>query len=220
MMFRTISLVLILAAAPMCMLTACGSAMIAAKEAMGVPKREQMVARVQDARDAQTEAKAQFSSALEEFLAVTKVDGGDLEATYRKLSAQYDASVKSASAVSARIADVELVSGKLFAEWKREIGEYSSASLKAASEQQLSQTKEQYAKLLTSMKSAESKMQPVLTTFKDQVMFLKHNLNARAIASLRGTANEISADVERLIAEMNASIDEANTFIGQLQTAK
>ena len=219
-MSRLVIAALLLAVPASNLMTGCGSTMIAAKEYMGIPKRDQMVARVEDARNSQTEAKQQFSSALEEFLAVTKVNGGDLEAKYKKLNTQYEASVKSAKNVSARIADVELVSGKLFAEWQKEIGEYSSASLKASSEQQLAETKTQYAKLLTSMKSAESKMQPVLTTFKDQVLFLKHNLNARAIASLQGTANEISADVERLIKEMNASIDEANTFIGQLQSAK
>ncbi|MBL9001634.1 MAG: DUF2959 domain-containing protein [Phycisphaerae bacterium] len=216
------SLSVLVAAALGCapFLTGCGSAVIAAKEYMGIPKREQMVARVEDARNAQTVAKEQFASALDEFLAVTKADGGDLEAKYRKLNAEYEASVKSAKAVSSRIADVEQVSGKLFAEWQREIGEYTTPSLKAASQAQLAETKEQYARLLASMKNAEAKMQPVLATFKDQVMFLKHNLNARAIASLEGTAGQVSADVERLIKDMNASIDEANAFIGQLKSAK
>ena len=31
-------------------------------------------------------------------------------------------------------------------------------------------------------------MKPVLAAFHDQVLVLKHNLNARAIASLEGTA--------------------------------
>jgi hypothetical protein len=219
-MFPRLALTCTLSLPAAAWLSGCGSAMIAAKEYMGVPKREQMVARVQDARDSQAQAKEQFASALEEFLAVTKADGGDLEAKYRKLNGQYEASAAAAKTVTSRIADVELVSGKLFAEWQKEIGEYSSPSLKAASEQQLTQTKSQYARLLGSMKSAEARMQPVLTTFKDQVLFLKHNLNARAIASLQGTATEISADVERLIREMNASIDEADAFIGQLQAAK
>ena len=38
------------------------------------------------------------------------------------------------------------------------------------------------------MRLAESRIEPVLKSFRDQVLFLKHNLNAKAIASLRGGA--------------------------------
>ena len=67
------------------------------------------------------------------------------------------------------------------------------------------------------MKTAAGKMEKPLTNFKDQVRYLKHKLNARAISGLEGTAREISADVESLIKEMNTSIDEANQFIAQMQ---
>jgi hypothetical protein len=68
------------------------------------------------------------------------------------------------------------------------------------------------------MKAAEATMTPVLAAFKDQVLFLKHNLNARAVASLSETVRGIEGDVAKLIADMNASIAEANAFIEQLGT--
>lgn len=49
--------------------------------------------------------------------------------------------------------------------------------------------------------------------FYDQVLFLKHNLNARAIASLKGNVASIESDIAVLIREMEASIREANRFI-------
>ena len=63
------------------------------------------------------------------------------------------------------------------------------------------------------MKRAADRMDPVLATFRDQVLFLKHNLNARALASLSTTQREIEADVTRLVADMEASIKDAETFI-------
>jgi hypothetical protein len=212
-----IAAMILLAGTSASILPGCGNAMIAAKEYMGVPKRDQMVARVQDARDSQTEAKQQFASALEEFIAVTKVDSGELEARYKSFSAKYDGCEASAGAVNQRIADVERVAAALFAEWEKEVGEYSNPSMKAESQADLDRTKATYGKLLTSMKTAAAKMVKPLTNFKDQVRFLKHKLNARAIAGLEGTAQEISKDVESLIKEMNASIDEANQFISQMQ---
>jgi hypothetical protein len=60
-------------------------------------------------------------------------------------------------------------------------------------------------------------MDPVLATFHDQVLFLKHNLNARAIASLDTTNNTLQADISRLIADMEASIKESESFIKSLK---
>ena len=56
----------------------------------------------------------------------------------------------------------------------------------------------------------------VLVVFRDQVLFLKHNLNARAIASLEGTVVSIESDVEALISDMRSAIDEANAFVATL----
>lgn len=212
-----IAAIVLLAGTAASILQGCSNAMIAAKEYMGIPKREQMVARVQDARDSQTEAKQQFASALEEFIAVTKVNSGELEAKYKSFSAKYDSCEASAEAVNLRIADVERVAGALFAEWEKEVAEYTNPAMKAESQADLDKTRITYGKLLTSMKTAAAKMVKPLANFKDQVRFLKHKLNARAIAGLEGTAQEISKDVESLIKEMNASIDEANQFISQMQ---
>ena len=66
------------------------------------------------------------------------------------------------------------------------------------------------------MKQAERKIDPVLSAFRDQVLFLKHNLNAQAVASLQGELVSIESNVASLIKEMDASIAEANTFINSM----
>jgi len=56
----------------------------------------------------------------------------------------------------------------------------------------------------------------VLRKFRDQVLYLKHNLNAAAIGSLRGQADNIQGDIQRLMEQMNRSIAEADRFIQTL----
>lgn len=196
----------------------CASTGIALRERFGYAKREQLVDNVVAARDEQQEAKEQFQSALEQFLAVTGTGGNvaDLEARYSALSREYSRSERQAESVRGRIVDVERVAEALFAEWEDELDEYENASLRRSSEQQLRETRAQYGRLLGAMKDAEASMGPVLSAFKDQVLFLKHNLNARAIASLQETATEIQGDVERLIREMERSIAEADAFVRQM----
>ena len=101
----------------------------------------------------------------------------------------------------------------LFDEWEVELDQYTSAPLRRSSERRLQETRAQYKQLIQAMKRAEAKMAPVLAAFHDQVLFLKHNLNAQAIASLKGNLASIESDIAVLIREMEASIREANRFI-------
>lgn len=197
-------------------LAACASTGIAINEAFGYAKREQLVDRVQDAKAGQEAAREQFADALEEFMALTGAEGGDLERIYRRLDNQLDRCESRASTVRSRIDSVESVAGALFREWERELAEYESESLRAASEAQLIDTRAQYQSLLAAMERAEGTMEPVLQAFRDQVLFLKHNLNARAVASLQNEVVAIEGEVQNLIAEMNASIAEATAFIDSM----
>lgn len=199
------------------LLGACSTAYYKAMETIGVEKRDIMVDRVENARNAQAEAKEQFSSALERFSAMVKVDGGELEKTYSQLKSELEASEEQAEAVRDRIAAVEDVSEALFDEWEQELTLYSNASLRETSRRRMQATRRAYEELIRKMHRAESTMTPVLAAFRDQVLFLKHNLNARAIASLEREYATIDRDIRRLVNEMEASIQEADRFIRQLQ---
>jgi uncharacterized protein YhaN len=203
-------------AAVLIMLGGCDTAYYKTMEQLGHHKRDIMVDRVEGARDAQEEAKEQFESALEKFSSVVTVQDGDLKQQYDDLKAEYDKSQARAQAVRDRVDAVEEVSEDLFAEWEKELEEYSSAKLRRSSEQKLLQTRRQYDQLIRAMRRAEQKMAPVLTAFNDQVLFLKHNLNAQAIASLQNELSTIESDVALLIMEMEASIREADTFISAM----
>ncbi|XAM01147.1 DUF2959 domain-containing protein [Phycisphaeraceae bacterium D3-23] len=195
----------------------CKTAYMKAMETFGYEKRHQLVDRVEDARDKQEDAKEEFSSALEEFRTVVDFDeGSDLEAMHKKLNRAYERSQSSADGVKDKIESVEFVANAMFREWQSELDEYSNADLRRSSEQQLNDTKARYERMLNAMRRAEESMQPVLDALHDQVLFLKHNLNAQAIASIQDTAAGIQDDVSELIAEMERSIAEANVFIEQM----
>jgi len=196
----------------------CSSVYYNAMEKIGYAKRDLLVERVDDTRKAQGAAKEQFASALEHFLAVTKVDGGELQRKYDDLNREYGRSETAAKEVHSRIAAVEDVAEALFREWKQELSQYTNASLRGESQRQLDTTRRRYDDLLRLMRRAADRMDPVLATFKDQVLFLKHNLNARAIASLDSTSRTLEADISRLIADMETSIRESEAFIKSLKS--
>ena len=185
-------------------------------EKFGVHKRDILADRVEEARDSQNEAKDQFESALARFQAVVGDPGGELKDKYDQLKDELEKSETKAKKVRERIASVEDVAEALFQEWEVELAQYSNEKLRASSKEKLKATRKNYAGLMAAMKKAESRIDPVLTPLRDQVLYLKHNLNAQAIAALQDELVEVEADVQSLIQEMEAAIKEADAFIQEL----
>lgn len=196
--------------------TGCNKMYYGMMEDLGTPKREILVSRVEKAQDDQQEAKEQFQTALEKFTAVMNFDGGDLEKRYNSLNREYERSKSSAKAVSDRIDQIEDVAKELFREWEKELDQYSSASLRASSQRTLDRTRDRYDELIVALHDSEKRMQPVLNAFGDQVLFLKHNLNAQAIASIQSEVGVLEGEVNRLIEEMNQSIAAADAFLAEM----
>lgn len=198
-------------------LAGCQSAYYSAWEKLGVEKRDILVDRVEDARDSQTEAQAEFASALAEFSALINFDGGELESVYTTLSGQYDDAQAAADDVSTRIDKVQSVADALFEEWENELALYTNANLKRDSQRKLRDTQGQYKSMLRAMRKVESSMPPVLNALQNNVLYLKHNLNANAVGALQGELSSIQADVGSLIDEMNAAIKQSDRFIASMQ---
>jgi DNA repair exonuclease SbcCD ATPase subunit len=198
------------------LLSACDRAYMATMEQLGYPKRDILSSRVKSARDAQEEAKKDIQNALEAFGKVVAYEGGDLEATYKKLNGELQTSEDSAEAVRKRIREVESVADALFAEWTAELDQYSNRDLRRKSEQKLAQTRARYNDMHAAMKRAEKRIDPALQPLQDQVLYSKHNLNARALTGMKGELAKVDAQVDQLVKDLNRSIAEADKFIASL----
>ncbi len=207
----------VLAGAVLLSIVGCESAYYGAWEKLGVYKRDILVDRVEEASDAQLAAKEEFQSALEKFSSVVNVPDSKLKDTYESLSEAFEDAESRADTVSNKVDAVESVSEALFEEWQEEIEQIVNNRLRSASESQLRSSRKQYQTLIRSMRRAEAKMSPVLDAFRDQVLFLKHNLNAQAIASLKGELGAIESDVAALVRDMETSIARSQEFIDQMQ---
>ncbi|MBG0754759.1 DUF2959 domain-containing protein [Vibrio cidicii] len=197
-------------------LTGCQSAYYSAMEKVGYHKREIMVDRVEDAKASQKEAQKEFTSALQALSNLTQFNGGELEEVYKEINEQYQESEKAAQEVRDHIAAIEDVAGALFEEWQQELSLYTSAKLRRSSEQKLKETKASYQQMLKAMKRAEQKMTPVLNTLRDNTLYLKHNLNANAVGSLKGELVSLETEIEQAIKQMKAAIAESDAFLQKL----
>jgi hypothetical protein len=197
-------------------LSGCTQLYYKAQEKIGNEKRDILVDRIKKGREDQDKAKEQFKSTMEAFQAATGFKGGQTEEVYKKLKKEYDEAADKTKKVSDRIASIEQVSGDMFSEWDKELTGMGNADLRSKSNVLLKATRRRYTDLIRKMKTVESKAKPVLKAFEDQVLFIKHNLNAEAITSLKSNVVKMDADVQILIRDIETSTKEADAFIASL----
>jgi hypothetical protein len=191
----------------------CQTTYYALWEKMGKEKRHLLRDNVEKVGHDQAEASEQFATVVERIKAMYGFDGGDLEDVYEKLSQDYRACEERADALRDRIDKVERIAADLFAEWESEIATIENVKLRTKSRASLQDTRSRFTRLQRSMARAEAAMDPVLINLRDYVLYLKHNLNAQAVSSLKKEVADIETDVSSLIADMNRSIKEADAFV-------
>lgn len=206
-------------------LTACQTAIdkaaretkYSAYELIGVEKRDLLKKYVKNTKESQEDTQEAFEDALTQLKKTYNFDGGKLEQQYKALNSSYEDANSRASQVHKDIEKVQTVAADLFNEWQKEISEISTPSLKEKSKAQLSATQKRFGQLRDSLKKSESKIQPILVKLKDQVLYLKHNLNAKAIASLKGESVRIEKEISSLVDAMKSSIKESDAFIKEIE---
>ncbi len=191
----------------------CSTAYYSAMEKIGKEKRHILVDDVGDVKESQTKAQEEFKDALTRIKELYAFDGGDLETFYKNLKDSYEDCDARAAQIEKRINTVEQVASDLFSEWEGEIKQINDTRLKVSSKKSLSDAKTRYKQLERTMNKSTRGMYPVLTKLKDYTLYLKHNLNAKAVGSLGGEILSIEQEVSALIEDMNLSIREADNFI-------
>ncbi len=197
----------------------CSSVQYSALEKVGIHKRDLLVSNVEDARDSQSETREQLVTAYEELTALIGFDGGELEARYKRLSKEVTQSQDVIDELDGHLEDIDRVSRDLFKEWESELDLYNNASLRADQAKKLNLSRKQFATMRDRMQQARNRVDPVMAVLNDNVLYLKHSLNAQALDALRGQATLLEGQVDALIRDMQAAIDEAEAFIANKRGA-
>jgi hypothetical protein len=193
--------------------TGCRSSYYSMMETFGKQKRDLLRDALEDASRENQKATEQFKDALTQLKELTGFDGGDLEKKYNAFKNEYEGCLDRSKSVQSRIEKVDRVAQDLFAEWERELKEIKNTELRARSQTKLTETRTRYRQVHAALVRSEATLEPVVLQMKDYVLYLKHNLNARAVGSIKDEALEIEAEIGKLIAEMSRSIEETEGFL-------
>ncbi len=195
----------------------CQSTYYAVWEKMGKEKRHLLRDQVEKSQKDQEKASEEFTDALTRLKQMYGLNGGDLEKMYDQLSDDYEDCEQRAGIIDERIEKVNRIANDLFDEWRAEIEQIQNASFRKNSRDKLRATQTRYVRLEQALKRSRKRMDPVLNNLRDYVLFLKHNLNAQAIGSLKSEVTSIETDVDQLIRDIQKSISEADAFLKEFQ---
>ncbi|MGI9236086.1 MAG: DUF2959 family protein [Woeseiaceae bacterium] len=200
-------------------LAGCASVQYSALEKVGVHKRDILVDRVEDARDAQADTRENLVSAYEELSSLIGYEGGELQDKYEQLSDAVDDAGDATEELDDRLVAIDRVSKDLFDEWESELDLYTNQRLRADQADKLALARRQFGQMRSRMQKARDRVDPVMAVLTDNVLFLKHSLNAQALTALRGQAATLENQVDVLIRDMQLAIDEADAFIDRMRGA-
>ena len=171
----------------------------------------------QENLDNQLEAHEHFISALNLFNRLTRFDSEDLEGLYEDFADEVDDCEGEVKDWQSRALDLRMRGNSLFAEWSAQLESFSRADLREKSASMLEDARARHAKLIVSMEATYSRMEPVMMSLKDYVLFFQHNLNPRAINTLSDTYDGFVDEVLELTSEMEETRGETESYLEALE---
>ncbi len=200
-------------------LTACGTTQnikYSVLEKAGIHKRDILVDRIEKTSEAQEETKEDFKTAYDRLSELVDVDDAGLESKYKQLQKAVDVSETRSNQLKSRISSVDSVAQDLFAEWRQELEQYTNVGLRRKSENNLKMTEQRYNTIYRQMENSYARALPVLKVLQDNTLYLKHNLNARAVKGISNEVLSVEDKVSQLILQMEKSISESKQFIDSM----
>lgn len=185
-------------------------------ETLGREKRDLLKSEMLSADSSHTEVKEELEDSLHRIRSEYDFKEGSLEKTYDSLSADYEDISSRSNELSDNIDKSEDIANDLFSEWRKEALSLNKRKYRKDSLTKLKKTKISFNDTLSSMRHVEKNMRKILKQYKDQVTYIKHNLNAKVIGSLQLEMKSISSEMEKLIVQIDRSKSKAKKFISKL----
>lgn len=185
-------------------------------EALGQEKRDLLRSNILKTKKDHHKVEDQFEDTLAKVRATYKLKNPKLESLYDTFKEDYQLSKSKAEQLSRRIETVNNIAQDLFSEWKTESSKIKNDTYRKDSVKKRQLSMVRFGAMMKSMREVEKSLGPVLTKLNDQVLYLKHNLNASSIGAFKGELNSVETEIKNLIAEIQQSNKQADKFIAQL----
>ncbi len=181
-------------------------------EFLGWEKREILSSEVENVGENQKEIKEDFQSIYERIKTEYDYERDEIDDLYDQLKSDYEKAKNKADRIKASSKKIRQIAKALFAEWEEEAMAISNKNYRKDSLVKLRQAQARFKHLSASLHRSESQLDRVLVQLNDQVLYLKHNLNAKSLALFESEIKLVKNEIDELIKAIEKTIQYSQTF--------
>jgi ATP-dependent exoDNAse (exonuclease V) beta subunit len=149
------------------------------------------------------ESRTQLQKTMVTYNSITEMTAKDLKSAYKDLNKDVADSEKKVAEGRPKVDEMNTEAASYFSAWKASAAAISDPGLRKRSEERLADAQVRFDKISAAGKDARQSFDTLMKDAKDQSTFLGHDLNAKAITSLKpdaakfnGRANTVFAKVD------------------------
>jgi hypothetical protein len=129
------------------------------------------------------------------------------ESTYKDLNKSLGKTEKLADKVRGQVDKMQGQSAKVFSAWEEELEGYQSEDMRRLAAERLEVTKQRYDQMIERMTAAAAAYDPLITSLRDQALFMGRDLSPEAMGTLAKSAEELNQLAEELYARIAELLD-------------
>lgn len=191
----------------------CQRAYYDAMEAMGTEKREILVDRTEDLRDALYAVRSEYSVAVERLATIVQPDALDAEQRFSQAEVLVDACRERSDTLQSALEQTDDIANTLFEDWIVMTREQADAGMRDASQKRLDDLRTSYRAMMRPARSAADRVLPVLRTFEAHVQHLKLHMDDASAATVRAELDRVQPDVTALMGQLEEAVQGTNSFL-------
>jgi hypothetical protein len=188
-------------------------------QGQGVKQTEKLLKQAGETVKAVSEGRAQVQKTLDTYNSLVQGKAEDPKKAYKNLQKEMERCDDRVADVQRKRDEMQVEADKYFGDWNSSLAGISDPGLRKQSEDRLSKARAQYDGILEATEAAGADFKPFMTSLKDQVVYLGHDLNPAALKSLAGTASKLNGDATALFGKIDGAVSKANSYITAFKPA-
>jgi phosphoenolpyruvate-protein kinase (PTS system EI component) len=213
---RAVAAALVLASLPACSFV---NNMIRGKT--GPADVDDLVAAVEKVNKELDLSKATMLAAVQKLQGATAPDfQGDAVKAHKELVAAVEDSEDQAEDLRKGIEKMQAAAVPVFDQWTKDLEAYSNPEMRQRSQARLSAARERYDSVLAAVEPLLVEYETVNQSLRDHVLFLKHDMNPAALATIQDDVRRVAKDAAGLDGRFNSGRAAATAYIESTAQSK
>lgn len=175
---------------------------------------DDLVAAVENVQKELDASKGSMLAAVQGLQAITAPDfQGDAVKAHKELVEVVENSEDQADELRGAIEDMQAASVPVFDQWTKDLEAYSNPEMRQRSQARLSAARERYDAVLAAVEPLLVEYEAVNQTLRDHVLFLKHDMNPAALATIQDDVRSVAKDAASLDGRFNSGRAAAIAYV-------